>query len=128
MSGVDAVLRKLLMTVSEAYEQILRRSKHKAMAWKAMCFILAVARPLTLLEMNIALSSSDEVQSFEELDLEDAGIFKNSLRSWCGLFVSVHYDYVYFLYQTAREFLLTSSNVSPNLSPLTLEWYHSISM
>ena len=116
------------MTGSEAYKQILRRPKHKAMAWKATCFILTAARPLTLLEMNIALNASDKARSFEQLDVEDEDSFKDSLRSWCGLFVSVHHDNVYLLHQTAREFLLTDSSVSPTLSLSTLEWYHSISI
>ncbi|KAH6975797.1 hypothetical protein EDB80DRAFT_740131, partial [Ilyonectria destructans] len=51
--------------------------------------------------------------------------FKSSLRSWCGLFVSIHHGKIYFLHQTAREFLLADL-ASPRTVPSELPWHHSI--
>jgi hypothetical protein len=49
------------------------------------------------------------------------------LRSWCGLFVSVYHDRIYFLHQTAREFLL-AERLSANAIQRELVWHGFTSM
>ncbi|KAH7114778.1 ankyrin repeat-containing domain protein [Dactylonectria estremocensis] len=58
-------------------------------------------------------------------DLEDEEDFKMRLRSWCGLFVSIHHGKIYFFHQTAREFLLADL-ISPITVLLELCWHRSI--
>ena len=72
--------------------------------------------------MNITSTA----RSFGDIDLEDEEDFKTRLRSWCGLFVPIHGGKVYFLHQTAREFLLTDSFIATTTVP-SKEWNHSIS-
>jgi hypothetical protein len=72
--------------------------------------ILVAERPLKICEMNVAVNMNSQSKSFEDIDLEDDADFKKRLRSFCGLFISVHHDKIYFLHQTAREFLLGASN------------------
>jgi hypothetical protein len=120
--GVEAAFTTLPKSVNQAYEQILSKSKEDTMVRRSLSFILAATRPLTISEMNIAVNMDDTVKDFKDLDLEAEKDFKLRLRSWCGLFISVHHDKIYLLHQTAREFLLVTHISSTG----NLRWYHSI--
>ncbi|KAJ6788711.1 hypothetical protein PWT90_02433 [Aphanocladium album] len=125
--GIDEALATLPKTVDEAYERILCRSKGDSMVRKALCVLLAAIRPLTVSEMNVSMSIDAEARSTEDLDLENDEDFKTRLRSWCGLFVIIEQGRVYFLHQTAREFLLVNLT-SPATRPSGLRWQHSITV
>ncbi|KAH7175728.1 hypothetical protein EDB81DRAFT_18581 [Dactylonectria macrodidyma] len=122
--GIESTIATLPSSVNEAYEQILNKSENYHMAQKALSIILAASRPLTLSEMNVAVNIDYTSQSIHDLDLEDNEDFKTSLRSWCGLFVSIHQGSIYFLHQTAREFLLADLASPTTVSEL--HWHHSI--
>ena len=109
--GIEAAIDTLPENVSQAYQQILSKSKNTAMVRKALGIVLAAREPFTLAEMNVAVN----IELSQDLDLEDEETFKSHLRSWCGLFVSVYSGKVYFLHQTAREFL-TGTLLSPTPS------------
>jgi hypothetical protein len=97
--GVDDSIATLPENINQAYEKILKKSDEKAPeVWKALSIILVVSRPLTLSEMNIAVNTKNNTSSVEDLDLETETDFQVRLRSLCGLFVSVHYGKIYFLY------------------------------
>ncbi|GAT24369.1 ankyrin repeat protein [Aspergillus luchuensis] len=101
--GIDKVfIDKLPKDVNDSYCKILSKSEDMDMARKAFCIMLAASRPLTLTEMNIAVNL--DLDS-DELDLESDEDFQASLRSWCGLLLTVNNKKVFFLHQTAREFL-----------------------
>ncbi|KAH7190103.1 hypothetical protein DER44DRAFT_115680 [Fusarium oxysporum] len=123
--GVESAIAILPRSINEAYDRILSKSKEDPMVRKALSIILAAGRPLTLSEMNYAVNIDDTSQSFHDLDLEDEKDFKLRLRSWCGLFVSIYQGKIYFLHQTAREFLLADL-ASPTTGPSELRWHHSI--
>ncbi|PWY70108.1 ankyrin repeat protein [Aspergillus eucalypticola CBS 122712] len=100
---IDRVfIDKLPKNVNDSYYKILLKSEDMDMARKAFCIMLAASRPLTLTEMNIAVNL--DLDS-DELDLESDEDFQASLRSWCGLLLTVNNKKVFFLHQTAREFL-----------------------
>ncbi|KAF3760422.1 hypothetical protein M406DRAFT_53006, partial [Cryphonectria parasitica EP155] len=80
--GIESAIATLPQNVNQAYEKILNK------------------QPLTVAEMNCAMSTDDN------LDIEQEEDFKSSLRAWFGLFVSIYHGKVYLLHQTAREFLL----------------------
>ncbi|KAK5651980.1 hypothetical protein OQA88_11523 [Cercophora sp. LCS_1] len=117
--GIETAIATLPRNVNEAYEQILQRSTEPDLSRKALSIILAANGPLTLSEMNNAVNVDHETVSFEDLDLEEEDDFCNTLRSWCGLFISVHHGKVYFLHQTAREFLLADSTPNPESNMAT---------
>ncbi|KAH8778226.1 hypothetical protein F5882DRAFT_298010, partial [Hyaloscypha sp. PMI_1271] len=104
--GIDSTIDTLPESVNQAYEGILSRSKDQEIVRKALSIILVAKRPLTLAEMNLALNVDASTRSLEDLDLEAEDDFEKSLRNWCGLFVSIFHRKIYFLHQTAREFLL----------------------
>ncbi|KAJ5949221.1 hypothetical protein N7454_000805 [Penicillium verhagenii] len=123
-SGIDRMIETLPSNVNEAYEQILNRSRDQIMVRRALRIILAASRPLTISEMNIALNVNGSSKYFHDLDLENEEDFKSRLRTGCGLFVSIHCDRIYFLHQTAREFLVAKT-INSGL-PSTLSWQGSI--
>jgi len=124
--GVDSTIASLPTDVYEAYERIFSRSKGDLMVRRALSMILVASRPLTISEMNIALNVHSTSKCIQDLDLEEDDDFKSRLRTWCGLFVSIHQEKVYFLHQTAREFLLAHIT-SAATEPSNLRWRHSIS-
>ncbi|KAF5694443.1 ankyrin repeat domain-containing protein [Fusarium denticulatum] len=125
LKGIQSAVATLPTTVNEAYEQILNKTNKDPMVRKVLSIILAASRPLTLSEMNVAVNIDDKSRSVDDIDLEDDEDFKVRLRSWCGLFVSIHQGSIYFIHQTAREFLLADS-ASPNTLASELHWHHSI--
>lgn len=129
LKGVEDAISTLPRSVNEAYECILNRSKEEEpmMARKALSIVLAASRPLTVSEMNAAMNIDENSQSIHELDLEDDEDFQSRLRSCCGLFVSIYQRRIYFLHQTAREFLLADLAL-PATIPSGLSWHHSITI
>ncbi|OAQ61390.1 ankyrin repeat domain-containing protein [Pochonia chlamydosporia 170] len=125
--GVDSAITAFPRSINEAYEQILNKSKDDPIVRKTLCIMLAASRPLTLAEMNIAVNLDNKAQSIYDLDLESEEDFITHLRSWCGLFISVHDGNIYFLHQTAREFLLADLMSPSNVRP-QLQWYQSITI
>uniref|UniRef100_A0A0B7KH92 NACHT domain-containing protein n=1 Tax=Bionectria ochroleuca TaxID=29856 RepID=A0A0B7KH92_BIOOC len=116
---------ELPRNVNEAYEQILSKSEDQDMARKALAIILVAKRPLTVSEMNLAMNIHNESTSFSSLDLETDEDFRSTFRSWRGLFVSIHHDKIYFLHQTAREFLLGEP---PRDASSKMKWHSSVSI
>ncbi|KAF2181465.1 purine and uridine phosphorylase [Zopfia rhizophila CBS 207.26] len=125
--GVESIIETLPKSINQAYERILNKSKEHWMVRKALGIILAAGRPLTLSEMNVAVNIDNTSQSIHNLDLEEEEDFKSRLRSWCGLFVSIYYGKIYFLHQTAREFLLVDLPSSTTI-PTELQWHHCITI
>ncbi|PKK35652.1 hypothetical protein CI102_15260 [Trichoderma harzianum] len=125
--GVESTIATLPESINEAYEQILNKTKEDPMVRKVLSIILAASRPLTLSEMNVAVNIDNTSKSIYDLDLEEEEDFKTRLRSWCGLFISIHHDKIYFLHQTAREFLLADL-ASPTTVLSELRWHHAITI
>lgn len=104
--GVRRALNILPTSVNEAYERILSKCDGGDEASKALNLVLATVTPLSLTEMNIAMSVDGSTKSLEDLDLEDDKVFKARLRDMCGLFISIYDGKVHFIHQTARDFLV----------------------
>ncbi|EHK44750.1 hypothetical protein TRIATDRAFT_220486 [Trichoderma atroviride IMI 206040] len=125
--AVEELIKTLPKSVNEAYDQVLNKSGQRLLAKKALSIILAASRPLTLSEMNVAMNIDEAVQTIYDLDLEDDAAFKLRLRSLCGLFISIYHGKIYFLHQTAREFLLADLQLPTTVyHPSELKWHQSI--
>ncbi|KAI1077965.1 hypothetical protein F5B20DRAFT_549960 [Whalleya microplaca] len=110
---IERLLSGLPSQISDAYEKILSRSKDRIQTKILLQIVLAAARPLTLDEANVALTlalSKDRFESHTELlsDRWPTEHFRSVVRNLCGLFISVHDSKLYFIHQTAREFLVDS--------------------
>lgn len=73
--------------------------------------IVAATRPLSLQEVNIALTLATQKPSYKSYEALDQDLwpqknFKSIVRNICGLFVSIHDGKVSLIHQTAREFLV----------------------
>jgi ankyrin repeat protein len=125
--GIELIIATLPSSINEAYERILDKSKEREAVQKALSIVLAANRPLNLGEMNAAMNLVKTSHDTYDLDLEDTESFRSRIRSLCGLFIAIHHDKVYFLHQTAREFLLTETT-SPAVHLPPLSWQRSISL
>ncbi|KIW77059.1 hypothetical protein Z517_09505 [Fonsecaea pedrosoi CBS 271.37] len=131
MRGISDRIDTVPAKVDGVYEQILLRveEENRETVQKALSIILAADRPLTLQEMNVALNVASDMSGEDELDLEDDDDFKNTLRDWCSLFVTVYNGRVTLIHQTAREFLLAKfdqGRPTEALETSTKSWQHSI--
>ena len=104
--GIVTATSDLPATVEEAYERILSRSKDSGKARKLLHIVLGATRPLTLQEMNLALTLNETHRSYSDLDLRSQDRFHEYIRDICGLFITVVEGKIYLLHQTAREFLI----------------------
>ncbi|KAN0084852.1 hypothetical protein V8E54_001319 [Elaphomyces granulatus] len=111
MSNIQSLLGSLPSKISDAYDEILRKSEDESVAESLLQIMLAATRPLTLDEANIALTLATEESrplSHDELDskLWPKEVFKSTVKNLCGLFITVHDSRLFFIHQTAREFLV----------------------
>jgi len=113
-------------TIDDAYKSILSRSTDLEEARQLLKMVLGAERPLTLDEMNIALSTTNGCCFVEDLDLEPPKSFRTTVRDLCGLFVNIRDSRIYLIHQTAKEFLLAYWTDSPSDCLLTSSWKHSL--
>ncbi|RYP18847.1 hypothetical protein DL767_009749 [Monosporascus sp. MG133] len=124
---IRSEVRNIPRTVSEAYNRILSKSRDISLAKRLLHIVVAAARPLTLLEMALALAIGPKHQSIGDIDLVPEEQFRDDIRQLCGLFVVIVDSKVYLLHQTAREFLVPPpSGSSPLGSSTTLQWKFSL--
>ncbi|KAK2786457.1 hypothetical protein FQN53_006613 [Emmonsiellopsis sp. PD_33] len=125
--GIEQATSHLPETVYGAYENILSKSRDTNESLRLLHIIVAATRPLTLQEMNVALSIRENHQSYDDLNLKSDERFHEIIRDLCGLFVTVVNSRVYLLHQTAKEFLVKStSGLHPNNSQGGIKWKHSL--
>ena len=127
---IREILSTIPGTVDKAYSAILERSENKKSAKRLLHIIVSAIRPLTLREMNAAMTMEKSCTSYDDLDLIPEDQWKSIIRNLCGLFVNVMDSRIYLIHQTAREFLLFSFN---SVEPVHDEsyagyWKHSLKL
>jgi hypothetical protein len=103
------VFKTLSATVKEAYVGFLNRVRkcHRDDVRRLFQIVVAAERPLTLREVNIALNIWDcSNGSKYGLGLQDENGFRGWILSACMYFLDVYNGRVYFIHQTAKDFLL----------------------
>ncbi|KAK3319607.1 hypothetical protein B0T19DRAFT_362247, partial [Cercophora scortea] len=112
--GVDEIIAILPNTVHDAYARILDKCQPDAhvQVRKTLLSVVGAYRPLTVRELQIIFELNSHSESPPEPDLESDEEFKNRIREYCGLFISIHDNKVFLIHQTAKEFLLNSQAVS----------------
>ena len=138
LSNIEKLLSDIPSRVFEAYEKILSRSQDEAQTEMLLRIVLAAARPLTLDEANIALTLAMKEDRFPSCavlksDLWPKHDFKSIVQNLCGLFINVYDSKLFFIHQTAREFLTYSErqgkwggrlNMSKSHSTMSLVCLH----
>lgn len=112
--AVKSLLRNLPTTVDDVYNSILRKARDQAQAKKLLQIIVAATRPLSLDEVGVALAITEEIQCYEDLELQRGEQLAIAVRNTCGLFVHIVDDTVFLIHQSAKDFLVSlSDEVSP---------------
>jgi ankyrin repeat protein len=104
--GISRIVDSLPESVYDAYERILNRSSDEVKAQKLLKIMMAATRPLSLAEMAIALDLDDHHHRHSQLHTMRGEKLQKHLRDLCGLFIVVIHSEIFFLHQTAREFLM----------------------
>lgn len=103
---LQKIISEIPGTVDEAYEKILNRSSDFVKARRLLHIVVASSRPLSLEEMAVALSTTENCRFGTGLEPEPMKRFQVTIRNLCGLFITIQNGNIYFIHQTAREFLI----------------------
>ena len=113
---IAVIARNIPKTVDQAYNRILDKSSDRRRARKLLHIVLAARRPLTLLEINVAMVIEDHHQNYGDLDSWRTDACEDRIKNICGLFVTVIDSKVYLIHQTAREFLVGEEGTYSSLA------------
>ena len=122
------VFKKLPTTVKEAYLGFLDRVRESQQEDVRRLFriVVAAVRPLTLREVNIALNIRDLPNGSKHgLGLQNESCFRTWILDACKHFLDVHNGRVYFIHQTAKDFLLAGPGKNGLRKP---DWLGDFSM
>lgn len=106
------LLQRPPSSVETVYERILSRSADQGMARKILGILVGATRPLTVLELNVAMSLEPRHRTIEELraDMFPERGFEQAILDSCGLLVKfegrLRHRKVKLVHHTAREFLV----------------------
>ncbi|KAH0433696.1 ankyrin repeat protein [Colletotrichum camelliae] len=128
---VEEALNQIPEGLDRLYERILSRSADGPMAKRVIHVILAAREPLSVSDMSVVFAIRDRHLAYSDIQLEPEDRFVNTLRATCGLFVTIINGEVYFLHQTAREFLLqqpSEGHPETTLSSHDFVWRHKFSL
>ncbi|KAI1409382.1 hypothetical protein F5Y13DRAFT_170299 [Hypoxylon sp. FL1857] len=112
---LDAILKN--RNIYNIYSELLASRSASQEARKALMIILAATRPLRIDEISIALAVTPEDDTtrlgsttFDDIEYDLFHPFENHIKSLCGHFIRIIRQKVYFVHETAREFLLKEGN------------------
>ena len=114
--------------IYDLYNHMLRRSSNPVQARLLLQILLAARRPLTVDEMNIALSITPSHQTLASINSELKHPAENYIFSLCGHFIRVIRSKVYLVHQTAKEFLSSHSAAHSHSNSVANAWQNSISL
>jgi cold shock CspA family protein len=126
--GRESEFDEIISTTNldEVYENLLNRAskKYPEMARKILSIVVTAARPLTVTEMNLAISIRTGNKSDHNLKdtLPNPEV---AIKNICGLLVRIIDSKVYLIHQTARTFLIKRDDVHKSIDR---PWKHSIDL
>ena len=101
-------ITKLPKTLEQVYERILSKCTNVKKATKLLHIVVAAIRPLSWLEVHLALNVDNGCRKAADLELnhDQKDRAQTRIRNLCGLFVIIVDARVYLIHQTALEFLV----------------------
>jgi hypothetical protein len=81
---------------------------------KILLMILAAAKPLSVEQLNVAVSVVPETDSIKDLRRGLKSDMERYVKYLCGNFVRVIRSTVFLVHETAREFLLQQQQITPS--------------
>ncbi|KAK0615242.1 hypothetical protein B0T17DRAFT_620037 [Bombardia bombarda] len=118
--GWIAIFSTLPATVKETYREFLQdvREVHHNDVRTMLQMVVAAARPLTVREINIALNIRDCKQGNPlGLGLQTEDAFQDWILDACRFFLDIYNGRVYFIHQTAKDYLLARSDDESSIKP-----------
>ncbi|KAJ5948554.1 hypothetical protein N7454_001861 [Penicillium verhagenii] len=109
---VKDLLQNLPETVEDVYSDVLSKVKDQIQARRLLQIIVAAVRPLSVDEIGVALFFGEDMESYDELELQTGDQLGITIRNTCGLFVHIVQGSVFLIHHSAKEFLLSPTNVS----------------
>lgn len=100
------IIHTIPWDVQSAYQSILDQSEEQDDLTLVLQITLAAVRPLSLMELNAAISVFKDTSNYDESCLLGQDAFRKWVRDLCGFFINVIDTYVFLVHQTAREFLV----------------------
>jgi hypothetical protein len=104
------IFKSLPTTVFDTYRALLDniRKEDRSDVRTMLQIVLAAQGPLTVREMNIALSIStiDVIHSTEDMELLPVEKFKAWILEACHFFLVTYDNRIHFIHQTVRDYLL----------------------
>ena len=85
------------------YNKMLSETSHSRGSRKLLEIVVGAFRPLSLVELNMALAIKPQNKSEQDLDLEPD--MEGLVKRLCGRFLIVINGFIYLVHQTARDFL-----------------------
>ena len=128
---MPSLIKGLPSSINQAYERVLDKINGEIELGEAKTIfqlVIAAKRPLTIVELQVAFKiAQTDYGRLAELRDEFASeeVFTEILNDLCGLLLVVYESRVYFIHQTAREYLLTDTSISRSS---TSRWESSISL
>ncbi|KAF8534854.1 hypothetical protein BDD12DRAFT_940699 [Trichophaea hybrida] len=104
--ALEDMIGSIPSALDEVYQKILQKCSDHEHARKLLHIVVAAIRPLTLDEINVALSIRPSDRSHDQLDLEPS--IDTTVKDLCGLFVRVKDSMVFLVHQTAKQFLVNN--------------------
>ncbi|KAM7203839.1 hypothetical protein V8F20_003845 [Naviculisporaceae sp. PSN 640] len=129
------IINKLPQTVYDAYDDLLKKvgemsDKERDRVMMLLRLMIAAFRPLHLRTAILLLNAreaieeeleeeleSDEEDYDEDLELESDESFRSWVLGACGIFITVYDDQLFFIHQTAKEFLQASKKTCSSTPP-----------
>ena len=100
--SLQKFLSDLPNTATEAYEQMLNRSRRPKLGRRILSIILAATRALSLQELRMAVALDDFDTLPDDSELEDDEHFADTARNACGLLITISNGSVYLIHETMK--------------------------
>ena len=123
VSEMDVLVENLPSNVQEAYETLLQKCPNQPFAKRVFEIVSVAYRPLTLDEIDFALSVREDSLTDTDFELEGTSRLQKTLSSRCGLMITIIQSKVYFIHHTVKDFLLRG--IDPQSAYGTV-WKHCI--
>lgn len=122
-SEVLRAVQRLPPTLDKFYEDALESSRDRDACKRLLQIILVATRPLSLDEVNIALNIKEDKFRVRDLCTELEPDIEFRVKNLAGYFIRIVNSKVFFIHETARDFLLRT-----DVTNISYSWKGSLTL
>ncbi|EXU94511.1 ankyrin repeat protein, partial [Metarhizium robertsii] len=122
-SEVLRAVQRLPPTLDKFYEDALESSRDRDACKRLLQIILVATRPLSLDEVNIALNIKEDKFRVRDLCAELEPDIEFRVKNLAGYFIRIVNSRVFFIHETARDFLLRT-----DVTNISYSWKGSLTL